>query len=178
MIRSTENQQKKFYLISGGEWEAAVLAKDAVDAAAYGLEKAFEEYGSGLMLSNCITVTNASDVKSQEPEDIEGASRSVGYFSGGPSKLWSVQQYKNILPKIIQYCHDHNVEVSLDSRHHQNIKKALDLGIDIINDVSGFESEEMSVLAANSGKKIILMHNLGVPADKNKIIPQDKNTIE
>ena len=31
---------------------------------------------------------------------IEGASRSVGYFSGGPSKLWSVQQYKNILPKI------------------------------------------------------------------------------
>ena len=31
---------------------------------------------------------------------IEGASRSVGYFNGGPSKLWSIQQYKNILPKV------------------------------------------------------------------------------
>ncbi|HAI18853.1 MAG TPA: hypothetical protein DCM10_12945 [Xanthomarina gelatinilytica] len=71
MIRSTENQEKKFYTVAGGEWEAAVLAKDAIDAAAYGLEKAFEKYGSGLMLSNCITVTNASDVKSQEPEDVE-----------------------------------------------------------------------------------------------------------
>jgi len=71
MIRSTENQEKKFYLVSGGEWEAVVLAKDAVDASAYGLEEAFERDGSGLMLSNCITVTNASDIKSQEPEEIE-----------------------------------------------------------------------------------------------------------
>jgi len=71
MIRSTENQEKKFYLVSGGEWEAAVLAKDAVDASAYGLEEAFERYGSGLMLSNCITVTNASDIKNQEPENVE-----------------------------------------------------------------------------------------------------------
>lgn len=71
MIRSTENQEKKFYLVSGGEWEAAVVAKDAVDASAYGLEEAFERYGSGLMLSNCITVTNASDIKNQEPENVE-----------------------------------------------------------------------------------------------------------
>ena len=71
MIRSTENQEKKIYLVSGGEWEAAVLAKDAVDASAYGLEEAFERYGSGLMLSNCITVTNASDIKNQEPENVE-----------------------------------------------------------------------------------------------------------
>ena len=49
MIRSTENQEKKFYIIAGGEWEAAVLAKDAIDAAAYGLEKAFE---SSLFHSN------------------------------------------------------------------------------------------------------------------------------
>ena len=42
MIRSTENQEKKFYLVSGGEWEAAVLAKDAVDASACGLEEAEE----------------------------------------------------------------------------------------------------------------------------------------
>jgi|TARA_R110000824_G_scaffold283247_2_gene471637 RecA/RadA recombinase len=71
MIRSTENQEKKFYIVSSSDWEAAVLAKDAVDASALGLEKAFEKYGSSLMLSNCITVTNASDIKNQEPEEME-----------------------------------------------------------------------------------------------------------
>jgi hypothetical protein len=71
MIRSTENQEKKFYLVSGGEWEAVVLAKDAVDASAYGLEKAFEGYGSGLMLSNCITVKNVSDAKEENHEEMD-----------------------------------------------------------------------------------------------------------
>ena len=41
MIRSTENQEKKFYIVSSSDWEAAVLAKDAVDASALGLEKSF-----------------------------------------------------------------------------------------------------------------------------------------
>ena len=71
MIRSTENQEKKFYLVSSSDWEAVVLARDAVDASALGLEKAFEKYGPSLMLSNCVTVTNASDIKNQEPEEIE-----------------------------------------------------------------------------------------------------------
>jgi hypothetical protein len=71
MIRSTENQEKKFYLVLGGEWEAAVLAKDAIDASAYGLEKAFEEYGSGLMLSNCLTVRNISDLKKENHEEMD-----------------------------------------------------------------------------------------------------------
>jgi len=71
MVRSTENQEKKFYLVSGGEWESVVLAKDSIDAAAAGLEKVFEHYGTSLMLSNCITVTNCSDLKTQEPEEME-----------------------------------------------------------------------------------------------------------
>ncbi len=71
MIRSTENQEKKFYLVLGGEWEAAVLAKDAIDASAYGLEKAFEKYGSGLMLSNCLTVRNISDLKKENHEEMD-----------------------------------------------------------------------------------------------------------
>ena len=71
MIRSTENQEKKFYLVSGGEWETCVLAKDSIDAAAAGLEKAFQEYGNSLVLSNCITSTNCSDIKHQEPDEME-----------------------------------------------------------------------------------------------------------
>jgi dihydropteroate synthase len=96
---------------------------------------------------------------------------------------------KDILPVIIQEVQKYNqksgwqqsgkrVEVSLDSRHWQNVVKAVDLGIDIINDVSGFEDEQMIKLAVQSGKKIVVMHNLGVPADKNKIIPENLDVIK
>ena len=32
MIRSTENQEKKFYLVEGASWEVVVACKDAIDA--------------------------------------------------------------------------------------------------------------------------------------------------
>lgn len=83
-----------------------------------------------------------------------------------------------ILPEIIKVAHKNNVLVSLDSYHSKNIARALDLGIDIINDVSGFSDKNMIDLAAVSGKKIVLMHNLGVPADKNKIIDEKQDVVE
>ena len=46
------------------------------------------------------------------------------------------QRLEDILPKIIEISHQNNIKVSLDSRHPQTVKKALDLGIDIINDLS------------------------------------------
>ena len=87
---------------------------------------------------------------------------------------------KEILPKIINQIKINHpqIEISLDSRHHQTIAKALDLGIDIINDVSGFDDDNMIRLAAQSGKKIVVMHNLGAPSDKNKIIPEDLDVAE
>ena len=91
---------------------------------------------------------------------------------------WS--RLKEILPKVINEIKTNYLEIkiSLDSRHYQTVAKAIDLGIDIINDVSGFEDENMIELAAKSGKKIVVMHNLGVPADKNKIIPENLDVVE
>jgi dihydropteroate synthase len=94
------------------------------------------------------------------------------------------QRLENILPQVIlevqKYNQKHHkkILVSLDSRHSQTVSKALELGVDIINDVSGFEDFEMMKLAAQSGKKIIVMHNLGVPADKNKIIDENLDVVE
>ena len=89
------------------------------------------------------------------------------------------KRLEQILPLIIKLAKNHNVKISLDSRNYQTIYKALECGgIDIINDVSGFSHPKMIELAAQSGKKIIVMHNLGIPADKNKIIPTDLDVIE
>ncbi len=88
------------------------------------------------------------------------------------------QRLENILPKIIKIAHQNNVKISLDSRHYQTIKKALDLGIDIINDVTGFDNKDMALIGAKSNKKLIVMHNLGVPARKDLIIDQNLDEIE
>ena len=68
-------------------------------------------------------------------------------------------------------------KLSIDTCHPQTAKKAIDSGVDIINDVSGF-SEEMQDLMAGTDVEYILMHSLTVPADPDKTLPGDKDPVE
>ncbi len=94
------------------------------------------------------------------------------------------KRLQDILPLAILAVQKHNrknqsqVEISLDSRHAKVVAWALDLGIDIINDVSGFDDLEMIDLAVKNGKKIVVMHNLGVPADKNKVVDENLDVVQ
>lgn len=72
----------------------------------------------------------------------------------------------------------YNVEISVDSFNANIIKQSLDLGIDYINDVNGLKDFEMLKIAAQSGKKVILMHSLTVPADKNITLAPNINVIK
>ena len=87
------------------------------------------------------------------------------------------QRLENILPAIIKLCQSHKVLTSLDTRHWQTAKQALALGINVINDVSGLEDQKMAQLLALSDCKIIINHNLGLPADPTKIIDPEKDII-
>jgi dihydropteroate synthase len=80
---------------------------------------------------------------------------------------------RTILPKIINLCHNNNILVSLDSYHKESVSKAIKLGIDWINDVRGFQDPEMIAAVKSSDVKILIMHSLSVPADKNIIISGD-----
>jgi dihydropteroate synthase len=82
-----------------------------------------------------------------------------------------------ILPEIIDMAHQGKKEVSFDSRHFSNMQKALALGVDIINDVSGFIDKEMCQLATQYDCKIILMHNLGIPACTQKVVAKNLNVV-
>lgn len=84
------------------------------------------------------------------------------------------QRLQPVLENIKDYP---DISFSLDSRNPENQKKALDFGVDIINDVSGFNSEDMKNLAAVSGKKVIFMHSLSVPADKENVIAEDQDPV-
>jgi 2-amino-4-hydroxy-6-hydroxymethyldihydropteridine diphosphokinase/dihydropteroate synthase len=64
---------------------------------------------------------------------------------------------------------------SIDTYHGETARRALALGADIINDVSGLTTPAMLELAATSGAEFVAMHNLGVPADKTRVLPLDQD---
>lgn len=67
---------------------------------------------------------------------------------------------------------------SLDTRHAENAKRALDKGFHWINDVSGFADEAMIDAVKPYGCKLVMMHSLGIPADKNHTLPGYVDVIE
>jgi 2-amino-4-hydroxy-6-hydroxymethyldihydropteridine diphosphokinase/dihydropteroate synthase len=61
--------------------------------------------------------------------------------------------------------------LSVDTYHTDVARRALALGADMINDVSGLGAPEMIELAAATGAQWVAMHSLGVPADPSHTLP-------
>ena len=60
--------------------------------------------------------------------------------------------------------------ISVDTYHPATARRALALGADLINDVSGLTTAAMVEIAATSGRDWVAMHNLGVPADRARTL--------
>jgi len=88
------------------------------------------------------------------------------------------QRLSPILKKVINTCHEHGAKVSLDTYHPPSAQKAIELGIDYINDVDGFKNPQMIEAIQDADTKLIVMHSLTVPADKSINIPTDLDVIE
>jgi 2-amino-4-hydroxy-6-hydroxymethyldihydropteridine diphosphokinase/dihydropteroate synthase len=61
--------------------------------------------------------------------------------------------------------------ISVDTRHGEVAAKALELGVDIINDVGGFTCPVMRDVIASSNCDYALMHALSVPVDPKLVLP-------
>ncbi len=96
----------------------------------------------------------------------------------GAAKLSAEKEWERLEPVLKAIDNNHGIEISIDSFYPEVIKRSLDYNISIINDVSGFSLSEMKKLAASSGKQIIFMHSLTIPADKNILIPESVDIIE
>lgn len=68
--------------------------------------------------------------------------------------------------------------VSLDTRNAAVAEKAIEAGIDFINDVGGVTSPQMIELAAGSHCQWIAMHSMSVPADSNITIAADEDPVQ
>ena len=65
--------------------------------------------------------------------------------------------------------------ISVDSRHWQTLEKALDSGIDMINDVTGLDDPNILGLARERGCKVVAMHSVTIPVDPAVKLPVDES---
>lgn len=68
-------------------------------------------------------------------------------------------------------------KISIDTRHAYVAEKALALGADWINDVTGLDSSEMRAIVTHEACDIVFMHHLGVPVSSSKLIPLNKDPV-
>ena len=81
------------------------------------------------------------------------------------------QRLEKILPAVISEIKKHpKVQSSIDSYHFENIKKSHELGVDIINDVSGLVDEKIVEFIAAKNIPTILMHNLAIHANPELLV--------
>ena len=68
--------------------------------------------------------------------------------------------------------------ISVDTRNPRTAERALDLGADLINDVSGLSNPAMVELARSSNCDWIAMHHLTLPADPKVVIAADQDPLK
>jgi 2-amino-4-hydroxy-6-hydroxymethyldihydropteridine diphosphokinase/dihydropteroate synthase len=69
-------------------------------------------------------------------------------------------------------------KISLDTRHVDVAEKALALGIDWINDVSGLDDPDMCHLIASAKVDCVVMHHLNIPETRDKTLLRDQNPVK
>lgn len=70
-----------------------------------------------------------------------------------------------------------NVSFSLDTRHAETARKAVECGIDWINDVTGFSAQAMADVAASCRCRLVMMHSLGAPASPSITLPPSADVV-
>ena len=68
-------------------------------------------------------------------------------------------------------------KISVDTRHYQTAEKCIEWGVDMINDVGGLSCTKMQKLASIAHRDFTVMHNLGLPANKQKVLPRDGDPV-
>jgi len=109
----------------------------------------------------------------------------IGAESTNPKSqpLTHQQEWQRLEPVLKELKQDKELlskcTISLDSRHPDTVKKALDTGIvNWINDVSGFTNPKMIDIALQyPDTRLVMMHSLTVPASSNETLPDDEDPI-
>jgi dihydropteroate synthase len=73
-----------------------------------------------------------------------------------------------VIPAIDAIRKKSSIPISIDTRHPQTARAALEAGADMINDITGFTNPEMAEVAAKYKTPVVVMHMKGSPATMQK----------
>jgi dihydropteroate synthase len=82
-----------------------------------------------------------------------------------------------VLEKIVAHPWRVRTRLSVDTRHAQTAARAIELGVNIINDVSGLVDYAMMELLEEHDCDVVVMHALSVPANANITLPDDRDVV-
>lgn len=69
-------------------------------------------------------------------------------------------------------------KISIDTRHALIAERALTLGIDWINDVSGLDDPVMRHIIADAKIDCVVMHHLSLPERRDHLLPRNQNPVD
>ncbi len=138
----------------------------------------FSDGGKFVTLPNALAQAEKLVREGAEVLDIGAESTRPGATPILPETEWAL--LKPVLTTLKEQCKQwaFKPKISIDTRHAIVAERAMQLGIDWINDVSGFIDPNMRALVAGSSVKCVVMHNLGVPAQKNVVLASYPNICE
>lgn len=89
----------------------------------------------------------------------------------GATALTADEEWARLAPVLSQVTKG-DLTISIDTYHAQTAKRALDAGVQIINDVGGLRDDAMGALLAQCDCKIISMHALSLPVKKEETLDE------
>jgi dihydropteroate synthase len=94
-----------------------------------------------------------------------------------PAQEWS--RLETILPALLAERKNFLVppKISIDTRYASTAQRALAAGVDWINDVSGLTDPLMQELIIVSGCDVVMMHQLGIPANSEITLPLHQDPV-
>ena len=127
-----------------------------------------DSFSDGGIYSDAYAICRA--VKRMEEQgadiiDIGGQSTRPGSRRLGVPEEW--KRLESVLPAVTAMT---ALPISVDTYHPEVARLAVGCGVQIINDVSGFESEEMRRVAAESGCGCVIMHSQDIENSTDPVL--------
>jgi dihydropteroate synthase len=114
----------------------------------------------GLLANNAGAISHAETLVEEGAHilDIGGESTRPGATSLSADEEW--QRIGPVLKQLVKW----HIPVSVDTYHPQTMQRALDLGVDIVNDIWSFRQKGALDAVASSRCGLCMMHMHGEPA--------------
>lgn len=131
----------------------------------------------GLYCSKQKALEHTEDMIAQGIDIIDIGAVATNCYASKITPEQELARMQDILPSVITLAHNARVEVSIDTFSPLVASFAIEHGIDYINDQCGGTSQILDLIV-NTDVKLIFMHSLVVPVNKQIVLAEDIDLIE